>query len=176
MWVRSASGRFGQAPTVSETIGIFWKQLECFGGYEGGGGKFSRRCEVQPDPAGGALASPWPTLVISRNLNRNPAVSLFAQTWLLWRCRNRFTNAARSLDTNPARILFEDARARAILEYPLLAPFLDLNAGNLARIAPTVATNFSSVVLPVEMMRFSGSEMDELRDSTLIWNFLQGNS
>jgi hypothetical protein len=91
--------------------------------------------------------------------------------WLLWRCRRRFLNADRIQDTNPARVLFEAARTRAVTQYPLIAAFVDLQAPNLNKIAETVSKEFAKVVLPVEMMRFTNSEWDELMDSSVIGHY-----
>ena len=135
----------------------------------------ARTCPVEPAPAGGQLSVRWPMAVTTRQLTASPAVSLFSQVWLLWRCRDRFTNAARIHANNPLAIIMEDARDRASQQFPLMAPFLALTAVNVPRIASAVGEELSKLVLPVELLRFPESPWAELTDATTIIHLVSGD-
>ena len=137
----------------------------------------ARTCPVEPAPVNGALSARWPMLVLSRAINRahgSPFVSLFTEAWLMWRCRNRCTNAVRLVATNPVNALFEDVRVRAVALYPLMAPHLSLVGANVNLIAATVGAELSKLVLPVEMLRYPELDYQELMDATMIAMYLFG--
>jgi hypothetical protein len=126
----------------------------------------------QAAPAAGPLASRWPVLMTSREVNQQPQVSLFSESWLLWRCKRRFTNAARSEPANPLFVLFESARAYVLEHSPLMAPFLTLDAANIPNISGPVASHMALWTLPVEMIRFPPTAFAELMDASRVHDYL----
>lgn len=134
----------------------------------------ARTCPVEAAPAGGPLAARWPTQIVSSAINSAPEVTLFTEAWLMWRCRNRCTNAARIIPTHPVQAIFEEARARAVNLYPNLAPFLTVQAANMQRIASTVGSEMAKLVLPIEMLTFPQEDFEDMMDTTMIALYLFG--
>jgi hypothetical protein len=131
---------------------------------------------AQPAPAAGPMAARWPPLLLTRQIVSHPEASLFSEGWLLWRCRKRFTNAARIDTTSVLYILLESARNFVSTGSPLLAPFLQLNQANIAQIPAPVASHLREWVLPVEMLQFPEANYLELQDASALHSFLFGDA
>jgi hypothetical protein len=103
--------------------------------------------EAQDAPVNGLVASRWQLVITTRALVHKPEDSLFREAWLLWRCRDRFTRAARAADVSPFRILSESARLKVESESALLAPFLAVAARNFGTIATQVTAEMKSCTI-----------------------------
>ena len=130
--------------------------------------------EAQDAPVNGLVASRWQLVITTRALVHKPEDSLFHEAWLLWRCRDRFTQAARAADVSPFRILSESARLKVESESALLAPFLAVAAPNFGTIATQVAAEMKSWTIPLEMLEFPDDPFLVLKDASQLQRYLSG--
>jgi hypothetical protein len=130
--------------------------------------------EAQDAPVNGLVASRWQLVITTRALVHKPEDSLFHEAWLLWRCRDRFTRAARAADVSPFRILSESARLKVDSESALLAPFLAVAARNFGTIATQVTAEMKSWTIPLEMLEFPDDPFLVLKDASQLQRYLSG--
>jgi hypothetical protein len=120
--------------------------------------------QVQPAPANALLSSRWPLLVKTRHLAPSAANHLINEMVMYWRCAERFTQAARVLQTSAFSILFESSRVRVETETPPLAPYLQVQAVNFDTIAENVGEELASLEVQPELIKFPLTLATVLKD------------